>query len=195
MGAVQMAGTKSAIRITTGAALRGPSRRRGEPDHMLVAASAPETSLRRLEALLAQCGTSELGTQVRLMKLRGQLTESQCNACDWFAELYAKYLQAIDAKGIKSGSAELVSKSTPPDPFSDEGSRKAKREREDVQRYESARLAGLACGSERFAMFCNIVIRDETPSWADRVAVSSVSEALSNYRRLASSRRRALRRD
>lgn len=184
----------STIPIITHAPLPKTRRVAPEPEYMPVASRAPETSLRRLEGLLAQVGSAELGTQIGMMKLRGEITEAQWSACDWFAQLDAKYLLALDAKGVKSGSAELTSKAEPPDPLTSEtGLRAAKRDRATVAEFDSAYLAAMACGRGEYLLFRDVVVDDAVPTWAGRRAVQTVSEALRRHRAADSRHRRGRR--
>ena len=127
---------QSRIEITTNSAV-GPAVRkvRRPPEFVAVSERAPETSIRRLEAMLAEAGSQLRGTQVGLMKLRGEISQLQHAACAWFAEIHAKYLRAIDAKTVKTGSAEMSPKAEPPDPYSEVGRARAKKERKDVAEF------------------------------------------------------------
>lgn len=179
------------IPVNTDSALGPRIRRKAvEPEFLPVAAGAPETSIRRLEAFLARVGSAEEGTQVGLMKIRGEISEAQWAACDWFAQLHEKYLLAMDAKQIKSGSAELVSKAEPPDPFSDAGKTAAKRDAKIVAEYRSAQLAGIVCGGDNWKFFCRVVLEEMVPHWPARRAVDAVSRELAAHRRRESKRRR-----
>lgn len=179
------------IPIITHAPLPKTRRRTPEPEYMPVASRAPETSLRRLEVLLAHAGSPELGTSIGFMKMRGDITEAQWGACDWFAQLYGRYMVAIDAKGVKSGSAEMTSKAEPPDPFtSDAGKKTAKKDEATVKEYRAAELAALVCGRGNFLMFLDVVIDDAVPTWPARRAVEEVATALAIHRRRESKRRR-----
>ena len=120
-------GKSKPIPVTTRSALGGGVRvrvERQEPEFIPVAVKAPETAIKRLQALLREEGMAAVLKEINGRKIlqRDRLDAiawrdygGQLGACDWFCELYAEYLKAIDSKsGMKSGSAERVSKGEPP---------------------------------------------------------------------------------
>lgn len=193
---LQSMNAKAPIQVTTRSAV-GPAvrERRRAPEFVSVSERAPETSIRRLEAMLVEAGSQLRGTQVGLMKLRGEISDAQHSACVWFAELHAKYLRAIDAKTVKTGSAEMSPKAEPPDPYSEVGQARAKKERKDVAEFESARLSAMACGSIEYAAFVRVVIDDTVPIYFAKKAVREIGEALRRHRQASSKRRRGRRTD
>jgi hypothetical protein len=124
------------------------------------------------------------GTQYGRMRLRGQLTDPQFQACKWFDELYGRYLAALDRpRGIKTSTGEQVSKGHPPDPFSPIGLKIAADEHLLVKRYEAARLAGMSCGLVQFKLFWFVVIEEGVPTgYAGPLAVARVADAIEAYR-------------
>jgi hypothetical protein len=148
----------------------------------------PESLLRRL---VLDAAGQKYGTQYGRMRLRGQLTDPQFQACKWFDELYGRYLAALDRpRGIKTSTGEQVSKGHPPDPFSPIGLKIAADEHLLVRRYEAARMAGMYCGLVQFKLFWFVVIEEGTPTgYACPLAVARVADAIESYRSRDSKRK------
>jgi hypothetical protein len=183
------------INLTTSLAVRKP---KAEPEFMSVAERAPETIMKRLDAMLSEAGSQERGMQIGFMAKRGDLGKSPHSevlfrTCMWFFERHVKYLEAVGAKTIKSPSFELTSKSEPPDPFSEVGLRKAKAEQKVIAEFESAELAALACGRDRYKQFCAVVLDDAAPLGSTKTEIREVAEAIWKHRGLSSRHRRGRR--
>lgn len=160
----------------------------GQSEFEPIDARVPESLLRRL---VLDAAGQKYGTQYGRMRLRGQLTDPQFQACKWFDELYRRYLAALAAPGgIRTSTGERISKSHPPDPFSRIGKKLAAKEHVLVKRYEGARLAGLSLGVVQFKLFWFVVIDDGVPTgYAGPLAVARVADAIEDYRSRDSKRK------
>lgn len=148
----------------------------------------PESLMRRL---VLDAAGQRYGTKYGAMRLRGQINDAQFSACKWFDELHARYLAALEVKGIKTSTGERYSKGHPPDPFSPVGWDIADAENILVRRYDAARLAGLGCGRVAFKLFWFVVIEEGMPTgYACVKAVGDVSAAIEDFRTRDSKRKR-----
>ena len=180
------------IRITT--LTNAPIRRiKAKSGYSGIDKDAPENQIKRLRALLRDAATPEKGTELGLMVFRGQLTDDEYAACRWFDKLQTKYHRAIDAKGVKTASLSPGDKAEPADPFSEIGAARARAERATVAEYDSAALAGLACGSENWGLFRRVVVEGVAPTSISAAAVKVVATALNSHRRKSSRFRRGRR--
>jgi hypothetical protein len=156
-----------------------------EPDYMPIANAAPESLMIRLRAFDLATG-QKASTPWGLMAVRGQITDAQWSAVDWFIRVAAEFHNGGGTKGVKSASLNSSGPSEPPDPFSDEGQKIAKRERAACVEYESARLAGVACGAKVWRLFMDLVTANPGPerilNFHERNAVLVVSQVLLAHR-------------
>lgn len=195
-----------AIHVSTKSALGGGLKvrvERAEPDYLPVAVRAPETAIKRFQKLLREEGmaavlrevtnSSKCGSEIGWMQLRGEITEAQLGACEWYCEVRAAYMLAIEAKDIKSGSPERRSPSTPPDPNSVAGRAKARHDRRAKAEFESLQLAALACGRGEYLMFRDVVLDGAAVTFAGKKAVQKVSEAIRRHRAAENRARRGKR--
>lgn len=168
---------------------------RRDDEFQEIAKAAPESVVKRLAAMVRDAAASgEYGYQYGFMKIRGELNEAQFAACKWFDELHNRYLAAIEARTLMSPSAEPLGRAEPSDPIvSERGKALSKREAATVAEFESARLAGLACGGERWDDFMWTVIDDMPPTGLAKRSVVKVADALVIHRRLGSRHRRGRR--
>ena len=167
------------------ATIRNPRLIAKDPEYMPIANAAPETLMVRLRAF--DLATNQrASTPWGLMAIRGQITDAQSHAVDWFVQVAYEFHKGAGAKTAKSASLDMSGPCEPPDPFSDEGLKIAKRERRAYVEYESARLAGTACGYKPWRIFMELIGSnpgpDRTLSFAERNAVVVVSEALRAHR-------------
>lgn len=154
----------------------------------------PESAIKRVDLAVANGVLGALyGSALGKMRLRHELSEGAYVACLWYQEKRADYERAIEIKGVRTGSAELKSKTEPPDVDSDRGRRQAKRDRQAVRDYEAAKLAGLAWGRHRFLAFETVVIFERECPSMERAYVRQVAEALMKHRQLSSRHRQGRR--
>lgn len=142
---------------------------------------APEALLKRL--VLDAAGAIH-ATPFARMRLRGDLTESQYSAGNWFAELEKSYREALcSPKGIQTSTGERHSKSNPLDPFSPVGWDIAVAERKAIRKFDDARRAGMECGRDKFKLFWFIAIEGGAPvGYTASTAVREVCSALDKHR-------------
>jgi len=168
---------------------------KGEDEYLSTADRSPFSLLRRLRSMLSDAGQS--GSPWAFMRLAGELTESEHNACQWFFELRGRYARAIGAHGVKPVSLELGSKGEPLDPFCEAGERLSRKERAVVEEYRSAELAAIAAGGEMYRQFRIVIVDhhedDWRPNWAQKAAVKGCSQALAKHRAQSSRHRRGRR--
>jgi hypothetical protein len=140
----------------------------------------PESMIKRMMDFAGP----EHGTPYGLMMLRGELTKSQYSACNWFDELYRSYLRAIDGpRGIRTSTGQRIDAGHAPDPFSPIGWDIAADERNTVRAFDSARLAGMACGQGRFMVFWSVVINEDSAvTYDQKRAAAIVADALDKHR-------------
>ena len=81
--------------------------------------------------------------------MRGELTAAQYSAGNWFAQLEDSYRRALCIKGIRTSTGERYTPGHPPDPFSSVGWDIAAAELATLRKFDSARLAGMACGTRQ----------------------------------------------
>jgi len=151
-----------------------------DDEYLSIDKRLPETLIKRLLTHAA----GEYGTPHGQMMLRGDLTKAQYAACKWFDELYRSYLKAIDGpKGIRTSTGQRIDPGHAPDPFSPIGWDIATDERNTVRAFDSARMAGMACGEPVFKTFWWVVIDNhEATSRFCRSKVILVAAALDKHR-------------
>ena len=163
-----------------------------EGEFTAITKRAPEALLKRL---VLDAAGSLYATPFARMRLRGDLTEGQYSAGNWFAELEKSYREALcSPKGIQTSTGERHSKSNPLDPFSPVGWDIAVVERKVIRKFDDARRAGMACGRDKFKLFWFVVIDGAAPvGYTAAIAVKDVCTALEKHRTRAQigSRRRS----
>lgn len=146
---------------------------------------APESLIKRVQ----EFSGGENGTPHGLMMLRGEITKSQYSACRWFDELYSRYLSALDLpRGIRTSTGERTDMGHAPDPFSPIGWKIVVKEQGWVNKFDSARMAGMECGEAKFREFWRVVIDNQPAS--NKLAVKEVAGTIEKHRtRMWKSRR------
>ena len=156
---------------------------RKDAEYASIEQSPPESAVRRFRAMMAAtCRDPRYSTPWGIMGIRGQLKDAHVEAVDWFIKILREFHSGLGAKGAKSATMEGGGQSEPPDPYSPEGIKIAKRERGAYIEYESARLAGLACGSKDWRPFIELIAKNPGPDYVlthiERRALIVVSAAL-----------------
>ena len=166
-----------------------------EPEYLSIADRMPAAKMKRMEEYARLTGDRSFGFPVGKMKMMGDFGKTEANpryeACVWYFTLHAEYHRIIASKGITPQSMSLESKSQSADPDSDAGQAVSRREEKIIRRYKAARSAALAAGVDNFAAFVSVVIEEQEPSWALKMAVVKVADALRRHRNL--SRRKSQR--
>ena len=160
-------------------------------DHLSTAERAPQSLIRRLRFLMERAAVT--GTPVAFMRLAGELSESEHDACVWFHALHERYQRALDVRGVKSQAFEPAPRAEPPDPFSELGERRSRPDRIAVAEFKSAELAAIGAGRSAYCEFCKIVIDEHAPKWEQKRSVALVAHALARHRQLGSRQRRGRR--
>ncbi len=152
----------------------------------------PEALLKRLRGLMDRAAVT--GTPWAMMRLVGELTEAEHDACSWFNVLHDRYRRALDVRGLRGQAYEAGSRGAPPDPFSAPGERVSSAERRTVAEFRSAEMAGRAAGCAAWRDFCAVVIDEHEPeNGTQRGAVALVARALARHRQLGSRHRQGRR--
>ena len=165
---------------------------KAKAEYLCISESAPLSLLKRLRGLMDRAAVT--GTPWAMMRLQGELSEGEYDACEWFHALHARYQRALDVRGVKPQGWEAGSKGEPPDPFSEAGMRLSKAERDTVAEFRSAELAGMGAGIVNYRDFLNVVIGENEPTnLAHKGAVCNVARALAKHRGMGSRFRRGAR--
>ena len=162
-----------------------------EGEFTAITKRAPESLLRRL---VLDAAGALYATPFARMRLRGDLTEGQYSAGNWFADLEKSYREALcSPKGIQTSTGERHSKSNPLDPFSPVGLDIAAAERKVIRKFEEARRAGMECGRDKFKLFWFVALDGAAPvGHAAKTAVKDVCAALERHRTRAQPRARGI---
>lgn len=156
-----------------------------DDEYLSIEKRPPETLIRRILTHAA----GEYGTPHGQMMLRGEMTKAQYGACKWFDELYTRYLSALDIpRSMRTSTGERIEMGHAPDPFSPVGWDIVVREQAWVKKFDSVRMAGMACGLAKFREFWRAVIENEPVN--SKAAVKDVADSIERHRtRMWKSRR------
>ena len=120
----------------------------------------------------------EYGCPVALMRLQGELTDREYDACVYYRTLRADYVRAIDAKELKAQSLG-EQRSAPPDPHSAKGVAQAKREATISTDWLYVSRVVRSQGDRLKAVFELVVLDDkDPPGYLAKTEVARVARAI-----------------
>jgi len=126
---------------------------------------APTRVRRLLDASMAGMADAEWGTSLGRLYVRQKITTPMYAAGKRWSERVSKYHEAIDAPPPNARALVLEGRAggTPPDPDSDEGKSRVKRDTQAVTDFLAAHSVLVAAGIMAEAMVRNVCERDTQP--------------------------------